>query len=81
LASTTTAHVFAGLALAGHQAVLPLYEAIDVATPSAAVSPPSSYVPPRGGACATPTARSPAEAYRDWYGASRPEDRPPGNLI
>jgi L-serine dehydratase len=73
--------MFAYLALAGHDAVLPLHEAIDVADAVGRSLPAELLCTSRGGACATPTAERRARAYRDWYGASRPEDRPPGNLI
>lgn len=81
LAVTTTAHVFADLALAGHHAVLPLHEAIDVLDAVGRSLPPELLRTSRGGACATPTAERRAAAYRDWYGATRSQDRPPGNLI
>jgi L-serine dehydratase len=81
LAVATTAHVFADLALAGHHAVLPLHEAIDVLDAVGRSLPPELLCTSRGGACATPTAERRAAAYRHWYGATRPEDRPPGNLI
>jgi L-serine dehydratase len=81
LAVTCMAHVFADLALAGHGAVLLLHEAIDVADAVGRSLPAELLCTSKGGACATPTAQRCAEAYRSWYEASRPEDRPPGNLI
>lgn len=81
LAATCTAHVFADLALAGHAAVLPLDEAIDVADAVGRALPPELLCTMQGGACATETARRSREAFREWFEATSPEERPPGNLI
>ena len=74
------AHVFADLALAGHEAVLPLHEAIDVADAIGRALPPELLCTSEGGRCAAPTAQARVE-YGRWFDESRPEDRPPGNLI
>jgi L-serine dehydratase len=81
LAVTTTAHVFADLALAGHRAVLPLHEAIDVADKVGRGLPEELLCTARGGACDTPTAARLIAEYRDWMQETPPEERPPGNLI
>ena len=81
MAATCMAHVFADMALAGHEAVLPLHEAIDVADAIGRALPPELLCTSEGGACAAPTARRCRVEYRRWFDASRPEDRPPGNLI
>jgi len=81
MAATCTAHVFADLALAGHEAVLPLHEAIDVADGIGRALPPELLCTSVGGCCAAPAARARRTAYRRWFDESRPEDRPPGNLI
>ena len=81
MAATCMAHVFADLALAGHSAVLPLHEAVDVADAVGRRLPPELLCTSEGGACATPTAAACRAAYRRWFDESRPEERPPGNLI
>jgi L-serine dehydratase len=81
MAATCMAHVFADMALAGHQAVLPLHEAIDVADAVGRTLPPELRCTSEGGACAAPTARRLRVDYERWFDESRPEDRPPGNLI
>ena len=81
MAATCTAHVFADVALAGHQAVLPLHEAIDVADAVGRALPASLKCTSEGGACVAPTARRVRVDYERWVGETRPEDRPPGNLI
>jgi L-serine dehydratase len=81
LAATCMAHVFADLALAGHEAVLPLHEALDVADAIGRTLPPGLLCTSEGGACAAPSAQRCREAYGHWFDESRPEDRPPGNLI
>jgi L-serine dehydratase len=75
------AHVFADLAMAGHDAVLPLHEAIDVADAVGRRLPADLLCTSRGGACAAPAAQAQAASYCDWLATTRPEDRPPGNLI
>ncbi len=81
LAAICSAHVFADLALAGHAAVLPLHEAIDVADAVGRNLPPELLCTSEGGACAAPAAQAVRAKYRRWFDASRPEERPPGNLI
>ena len=81
MAAACTAHVFADLALAGHEAVLPLHEALDVADRIGRALPPELKCTSEGGCCTAPTARARRAAYRRWFAESRPEDRPPGNMI
>ena len=81
MAATCMAHVFADLALAGHEAVLPLHEAIDVADGIGRALPPELLCTSEGGCCAAPAAQARRAEYRRWFDESRPEDRPPGNLI
>ncbi len=81
MAATCTAHVFADLALAGHEAVLPLHEALDVADGIGRALPPELKCTSEGGCCTAPAAQARRAAYRRWFDESRPEDRPPGNLI
>ena len=81
MAATCTAHVFADLALAGHEAVLPLHEALDVADRVGRALPPELKCTSEGGCCTAPAAQVRRAAYRRWFDESRPEDRPPGNLI
>jgi L-serine dehydratase len=81
MAATCTAHVFADLALAGHEAVLPLHEALDVADRIGRALPPELKCTSEGGCCTAPAAQARRAAYRRWFEESRPEDRPPGNLI
>jgi L-serine dehydratase len=81
LAATCMAHVFADLAQAGHQAVLPLHEALEVADSIGRGLPPELLCTAEGGACAAPAAQRYRSEYRRWFEQSRPEDRPPGNLI
>ena len=81
LAATCMAHVFADLALAGHAAVLPLHEALEVADTVGRGLPPELLCTAEGGACTAPAAQRYRAEYRRWFDESRPEDRPPGNLI
>lgn len=81
MAATCAAHVFADLALAGHEAVLPLHEALDVADRIGRALPPELLCTSEGGCCTAPAAQARRAAYRRWFDESRPEDRPPGNLI
>jgi L-serine dehydratase len=81
LAATCCAHVFADLALAGHDAVLPFHEALDVADAVGRSLPAELLCTSRGGACATPTAAARRAAYDEWVRVTPPEARPPGNLI
>jgi L-serine dehydratase len=83
LAATCMASVFADLALAGRDAVLPLHEVIDVADAVGRQLPPELLCTSRGGACNTPTARGQAAAFKVWYDKTQAENtpRPPGNLM
>jgi L-serine dehydratase len=81
MAATCMAHVFADMALAGHEAVLPLHEAIDVADGIGRALPPGLLCTSEGGCCLAPAAQARRAAYQRWFDESRPEDRPPGNLI
>ena len=81
MAATCTAHVFADLALAGHDAVLPLHEAVDAADAVGRRLPPELLCTSRGGACATPTAARRRAEYADWLAATPPAQWPPGNLV
>ncbi len=81
LAATCTAHVFADLALAGHEAVLPLHEAIDVADGIGRGLPPELLCTSAGGACTAPAARRCRTDFEQWFAASKPEERPPASLI
>ena len=82
MAATCMAHVFADLALAGHEAVLPLHEAHRRGRPHRP-RPAARAASARreGGCCAAPAAQARRAEYRRWFDESRPEDRPPGNLI
>lgn len=77
------AHVFADLALAGRDAVLPLHEVIDVADAVGRGLPPALRCTGRGGAAIAPTAARQALAFREWHAqaARAGTRRPPGNLI
>lgn len=81
MAATCMAHVFADLAIAGHEAVLPVHEAIDVADGIGRALPPELLCTSEGGCCAAPAAQARRAGYRRWFEETRPEDRPPGNLI
>jgi L-serine dehydratase len=81
LAATCMAHVFADVAMAGHEGVLPLHEAIDVADAVGRGLPPALLCTSQGGACATPTGRRYAAEYAEWLETTAPEDRPPASLI
>jgi L-serine dehydratase len=81
MAATCMAHVFADLALAGREAVLPLHEAIDVADRVGRALPPELLCTSRGGACTAPAAQRQMEAYEAWCAETPAEDMPPGNLI
>jgi L-serine dehydratase len=81
LAATCMAHVFADLALAGHEAVLPLHEAIDVADGIGRSLPPELLCTSAGGACAAPSAQLCRADFAKWFAESRPEERPPASLI
>ncbi len=81
IAATCMASVCADLALAGHDAVLPLHEAIDVVDAVGRRLPPELLCTSQGGASVTPTARERAAAFAAWFEESAAEARPPGNLI
>jgi len=81
LATTCMAHVFADLALAGHAAVLPLHEAIDVADGIGRGLPPELLCTSAGGACAAPAAQRCRADFEQWFAESKPEERPPASLI
>ena len=81
LAATCMAHVFADLALAGHEAVLPLHEAIDVADGIGRNLPPELLCTSAGGACAAPAAQRCRADFERWFAESKPEERPPASLI
>jgi L-serine dehydratase len=81
LAATCMAHVFADLALAGHEAALPFHEALDVADGVGRALPPELLCTSEGGACTAPAARRRREEFARWIEETAPEDRPPGNLI
>lgn len=81
LATTCMAHVFADVALAGHDAVLPFDEALAVADAVGRGLPPGLLCTGEGGACATSTGRRLRAEYERWLAETAPRDRPPGNLI
>jgi L-serine dehydratase len=81
IAATCMAHVFADLALAGHEAVLPLHEAIDVADKIGRSLPPELLCTSAGGACAAPAAQGCRADFEAWFAESKPEERPPASLI
>jgi L-serine dehydratase len=83
LATTCMASVFADLALAGRQAVVPLHEVIDVADHVGRRLPPELLCTSQGGLPSTPTARRQAAAYARWVEQTERDGtpRPPGNLI
>ncbi|MEI6451560.1 MAG: L-serine ammonia-lyase, iron-sulfur-dependent, subunit alpha [Actinomycetes bacterium] len=81
IAATCMAHVFADLALAGHEAVLPLHEAIDVADKIGRSLPPELLCTSAGGACAAPAAQRCRTDFEQWFAESKPEERPPASLI
>ena len=81
MAATCMAHVFADLAMAGHEAVLPLHEAIDVADAIGRSLPPELLCTSAGGACAAPAAQTCRADFERWFAESKPEDRPPATLI
>jgi L-serine dehydratase len=81
LATTCMAHVFADLAMAGHEAVLPLHEAIDVLDGIGRGLPPELLCTSAGGACAAPAAQRCRADFEHWFAESKPEERPPPSLI
>jgi L-serine dehydratase len=83
LSATVMSVVFADLAIAGREAVLPLHEAIDVLDAVGRQLPPELLCTSRGGCSVAPSAQRQAEAYRAWFERTRADGtlRPPGNLI
>jgi L-serine dehydratase len=83
LVATCMAAVFADLALAGREAVLPLHEVIDVADAVGRRLPPELLCTSRGGCSAAPAAVGLGVAYHAWIEQTTRENtpRPPGNLI
>lgn len=83
ITTTCMAHVFADLALAGRDAVLPLHEVIDIVDRVGRSLPPELLCTGRGGASVAPSAQRKAVAFREWYEVTVREGlrRPPGNLI
>ncbi len=83
LTAVCMASVFADLALAERQAVLPLHEAIDVMDAVGRKLPGELLCTSLGGAAAAPAALRQALEYRAWYEQTEQDDtpRPPGNLI
>lgn len=83
IAATCLASVFADLALAGRDAILPLHKAIDVADAVGRQLPVELLRTSRGGACSAAAARRQAATFRAWCERTQAEgiQRPPGNLI
>jgi L-serine dehydratase len=65
VAAVSQALVFADLALAGADAVLPFHEALDAADRVGRSLAPELKCTAQGGCCATPTGRRLAEAFRE----------------
>jgi len=83
ITATCMASVFADLALAGREAVLPLHEAIDVADAVGRRLPPELLCTCQGGAAVAPAARKQAAAYKAWFEQTERDGtmRPPANLF
>ena len=83
VSATCMAHVFADLALAGHNAVLPLHEVIDVADEVGRSLSPGLLCTGKAGAPASPSGQVCAVNFRNWFSESEKNGkvRPPGNLI
>ncbi len=83
LSASCMATIFADLALAGRDAVLPLHEAIDVLDTVGRRLPPELLCTSRGGCSVTPAALRWGAAYQEWYNQTTADQapRPPGNLI
>jgi L-serine dehydratase len=81
--TTCMAHVFADLALAGRDAILPLHEAIDLVDQVGRSLPAGLLCTGRAGASVAPAAQKKAIAFREWFETTTREGirRPPGNLI
>jgi L-serine dehydratase len=83
LTTTCMAHIFADLALAGRDAILPLHEVMDVVDQVGRSLPPGLLCTGRAGLAVTPTAQRKAIAFREWFDMTVRTGirRPPGNLI
>jgi L-serine dehydratase len=83
IAAICTASVFADLALAGREGVLPLHEVIDVADAVGRQLPSSLLCTAKGGASAAPAAQKQSIAFRKWFEQVKDEGSPlpPSNLI
>jgi L-serine dehydratase len=83
LSATCMAHVFADLALAGHNAVLPLHEAIDVADEVGRSLPIGLLCTGKAGAPMTPAGQACTIAFQEWFSETEKNGtmRPPGNRI
>jgi L-serine dehydratase len=83
LSATCMAPIFADLALAGRDAILPLHEVIDAVDAIGRRLPPELLCTSRGGCSTTPTALRQGAAYREWFRQARAQNLPPppGNLI
>jgi L-serine dehydratase len=83
ISAACMAHIFADLALAGRDAVLPLHEAIDVADEVGRGLPEGLRCTGRSGAAATPSGQRRALAFREWFEQTERDgaSRPPANLI
>ena len=81
--TTCMAHVFADLALAGRDAILPLHEAIDLVDQIGRSLPAGLLCTGRGGASVAPAAQKKAIVFREWFETTAREGirQPPGNLI
>ena len=81
--TTCMAHVFADLALAGRDAILPLHEVLDLVDQVGRSLPPGLLCTGHGGASVAPAAQRKAIAFREWFETTAREGirRPPGNLI
>ena len=83
ISAACMAHVFADLALAGRDAVLPLHEAIDVADQVGRSLPAGLLCTGKAGAPQAPSGRKRALAFAEWFSETEKDGtvRPPGNLI
>lgn len=83
LGAITLASVFADLALAGRDAVLPLHEALDVVDAVGRRLPGELLCTAQGGSAVTPAARAQAAVYQAWIEKTERDGTPwpPGNLI
>jgi L-serine dehydratase len=83
IAAICMASIFADLALAGRDGVLPLHEVIDVADAVGRQLPSSLLCTAKGGASTAPTAQKQSIAFRKWFERVKDEGAPlpPSNLI